>query len=119
MTPKDYEEPVSELSYVPHFEDIAIQYQPGTTREVVLHDGSPSSPDGSSITTTIRPTSAGTATARGVRPPAATSAALLYTPNAISASLLNLVDEPLSELPTDRARPPTRGALDAIMDAQR
>src|SRR6476646_4845713 len=37
---KDHEEPVSELNYVPHFEDIAIEYDEGSTRAVQLHDGS-------------------------------------------------------------------------------
>src|SRR3954470_11677901 len=37
---KDHDEPVSEVNYVPHFEDITIEYEEGTTREVSLHDGS-------------------------------------------------------------------------------
>src|SRR6187200_1533617 len=37
---KDHEEPVSEVNYVPHFEDIAIEYEEGSAREVQLHDGS-------------------------------------------------------------------------------
>src|SRR5919109_201352 len=37
---KDHEEPLSELNYIPSFEDITIEYEEGTTREVTLHDGS-------------------------------------------------------------------------------
>ena len=37
---KDHEEPLSDLSFVPYFEDIAIEHEEGTTREVALHDGS-------------------------------------------------------------------------------
>ena len=37
---KDHEEPLSDLSFVPFFEDIAIEHEEGTTREVALHDGS-------------------------------------------------------------------------------
>src|SRR6476661_1990738 len=37
---KDHEEPVSDVSFVPYFEDIAIEQEEGTTREVALHDGS-------------------------------------------------------------------------------
>jgi 2-oxoglutarate ferredoxin oxidoreductase subunit beta len=37
---KDHEEPLQELSFVPHFEDIAIEYEAGTTTEVTMHDGS-------------------------------------------------------------------------------
>ena len=37
---KDHEEPLSRSSFVPFFEDIAIEHEEGTTREVALHDGS-------------------------------------------------------------------------------
>jgi 2-oxoglutarate/2-oxoacid ferredoxin oxidoreductase subunit beta len=37
---KDHEEPLQEVSFVPAFEDIAIDYDPGTTIEVTMHDGS-------------------------------------------------------------------------------
>ncbi len=37
---KDHEEPLQELSFVPAFEDIAIDYDPGTTIDVTMHDGS-------------------------------------------------------------------------------
>src|SRR5919109_2210802 len=37
---KDHEEPLSDVSFVPFFEDINIQQEPGTIREVTMHDGS-------------------------------------------------------------------------------
>jgi 2-oxoglutarate/2-oxoacid ferredoxin oxidoreductase subunit beta len=37
---KDHEEPLHELSFVPVFEDIGVEYDAGTTVEVRLHDGS-------------------------------------------------------------------------------
>src|SRR5436190_24165895 len=37
---KDHDEPVGEVSCVPFFEDISVEYDPGTTREVSLQDGS-------------------------------------------------------------------------------
>jgi 2-oxoglutarate ferredoxin oxidoreductase subunit beta len=37
---KEHDEPLHELSFVPAFEDISVDYDPGTTREVTLHDGS-------------------------------------------------------------------------------
>ncbi len=37
---KDHDEPLHEISFVPAFEDIAVEYQPGTTLDVTLHDGS-------------------------------------------------------------------------------
>src|SRR6476661_10037923 len=37
---KDHEEPLQEVSFVPHFEDITVEYDAGTTVEVTMHDGS-------------------------------------------------------------------------------
>ena len=37
---KDHDDPLGEVSFVPFFEDISIEYDPGTTREVRMHDGS-------------------------------------------------------------------------------
>src|ERR1700694_616559 len=37
---KDHEEPLQDISFVPAFEDIAVDYDPGTTVEVTMHDGS-------------------------------------------------------------------------------
>src|SRR5438270_6365225 len=37
---KDHEEPLQDIGFVPSFENIDVDYDPGTTKEVVLHDGS-------------------------------------------------------------------------------
>ena len=37
---KDHEEPLQDLNFVPHFEEIDVDYDPGTTMEVTMHDGS-------------------------------------------------------------------------------
>jgi 2-oxoglutarate ferredoxin oxidoreductase subunit beta len=37
---KDHEEPLQELSFVPAFEEINVEYDPGTTINVTMHDGS-------------------------------------------------------------------------------
>ncbi len=37
---RENEEPIHELGFVPHFEQITADYEPGTTKEVRLHDGS-------------------------------------------------------------------------------
>jgi len=36
----DHEEPLQEINFIPVFEDIAVEYDPGTTVEVTMHDGS-------------------------------------------------------------------------------
>src|SRR4051812_11962058 len=37
---KDHEEPLADMSFVPFFDDINIDYDPGTTTAVTLHNGS-------------------------------------------------------------------------------
>src|ERR1700693_3668935 len=37
---KDHEETLQEMSFVPHFEEIDVEYDPGTTVNVTMHDGS-------------------------------------------------------------------------------
>src|SRR6201996_8910744 len=37
---KDHDDPVEEVTFVPFFEDISVEYEPGTTQEVTMHDGS-------------------------------------------------------------------------------
>src|SRR5215212_8743947 len=37
---KDHDDPLSEVSFVPFFEDITVDYEPGSTQEVTMHDGS-------------------------------------------------------------------------------
>ena len=37
---KDHEEPLHDVNFVPSFEDIAIEYDPGTSISVTMHDGS-------------------------------------------------------------------------------
>ena len=37
---KDHEIPIHEIGFIPYFEEIAVEYDPGTTQDVELHDGS-------------------------------------------------------------------------------
>jgi 2-oxoglutarate ferredoxin oxidoreductase subunit beta len=117
---KDHEDPVSEVNFVPYFEDISVEYEPGTTREVSLHDGSriflkkleedydPTNKE--QAVRVLHETAARGEYATG----------LLYVEpqKPDFCSLLNLVDEPLAHLPVERVRP-GRDVLDEIMERQR
>jgi 2-oxoglutarate ferredoxin oxidoreductase subunit beta len=37
---KDHDEQIQDVSFIPFFEEIEVDYEPGTTKEVELHDGS-------------------------------------------------------------------------------
>jgi len=117
---KDHDEPVSEVNYVPHFEDITIEYEEGTTREVSLHDGSRLFLR--KLDRDYDPTSKLNAVQvlheTAARGEYATGLLYIEPGKRDFCSLLNLVDEPLAQLPLERTRP-SRAVLDEIMDAQR
>jgi 2-oxoglutarate ferredoxin oxidoreductase subunit beta len=37
---KDHEESIADVSFIPFFEEVHVDYEPGTVRDVELHDGS-------------------------------------------------------------------------------
>jgi 2-oxoglutarate ferredoxin oxidoreductase subunit beta len=117
---KDHDDPVSEVSFVPYFEDITVEYEPGTTREVTLHDGSKlylKKLDGDyDPTDKLQAVRVLHETVR--RGEYATGLLYVEPSKRDFCSLLNLVDEPLSQLPLERVRPP-REALEEIMEKQR
>jgi 2-oxoglutarate ferredoxin oxidoreductase subunit beta len=117
---KDHDEPLGELSFVPFFEDITIEYEPGTTTEVRMHDGSRlylkkvaadyEPTDRRNAMRLIHETRARGEFATGV---------LYVEPDKDDfITLLDLVDEPLATLPLERVRP-SREVLDEVMDSLR
>jgi 2-oxoglutarate/2-oxoacid ferredoxin oxidoreductase subunit beta len=117
---KDHDEPVDEISFVPYFEDISIDYEPGTTTEVRMHDGSKlylkkvaEDYDATDKVNAIRVIHE---TAR--RGEFATGILYIEPDKDDFVTLLNLADEPLATLPLERVRP-GREALDEIMESLR
>jgi 2-oxoglutarate ferredoxin oxidoreductase subunit beta len=117
---KDHDEPLGEVSFVPFFEDISIEYDPGTTREVVMHDGSKLLLK--KVAEDYDPTNKLNAVRliheTAQRGEFATGILYIEPEKPDFLSLLNVVDEPLATLPLDRVRPP-RAALDEIMESLR
>ena len=117
---KDHDEPLGEISFVPFFEDIAIEYDPGTTREVQLHDGSKlylkKVADDYDPTDKMNAVRMIHETAR--RGEFATGILYVEPDKDDFLTLLNVVDEPLATLPLERVRP-GREVLDEIMESLR
>jgi 2-oxoglutarate ferredoxin oxidoreductase subunit beta len=117
---KDHDEVLGEVSFVPYFEDISIDYDPGTTREVMMHDGSKLYLK--KVAEDYDPTNKMEAirliheTAR--RGEFATGVLYIEPDKDDFLSLLNVVDEPLSTLPLERIRP-GREVLNEIMESLR
>src|SRR4029078_6393234 len=117
---KDHDEPVGEVSFVPFFEDISIEYDAGTNKEVKMHDGSNlylkkvaedyDPTDKLNAVRTIHETSQRGEFATGI---------LYVEPEKPDfLRLLTLVDDPLALLPTEPVRP-GREVLTELMDSIR
>ena len=117
---KDHDEPVGEVSFVPFFEDISIEYDPGTTKEVQMHDGSrlylKKVSDDYDPTDKINALRRLHETAR--RGEFATGLVYIEPDRDDFLTQLNVVDEPLASLPLERVRP-GREALEEIMESLR
>ena len=117
---KDHDEPLGDISFVPFFEDITVEYDPGTTTQVQMHDGSKlylkkvaEDYDPADKLAAIRLLHE---TAR--RGEFATGVLYIEPDKDDFVTLLNLVDEPLATLPLEKVRPP-RAALDEVMESLR
>ncbi len=117
---KDHDEPSGEVNFVPFFEDISVDYDPGTTTAVTMHDGSRlflkkvaddyNPTDKLAAIRLLHETAARGEFATGV---------IYIEPDKDDfLTQLNIVDEPLAFLPADRIRP-GREVLDAVMEEHR
>ncbi len=113
---QEHEEAVNEVGFVPSFEEISVDYDPGTTYDVKMHDGShmrlrklhedydPTDRIGA-VTALMRAHQEGEVL---------TGVFYVDTTKPSFTDMLNLVDEPLATLPESRVRP-SRQVLDQIM----
>ena len=117
---KEHEEPLHEVGFIPYFEEISVEYEPGQTTEIRMHDGSRLRLK--KLDQDYDPTSkvaAYQALQEAVgKGEVLTGILYLETRNKNFIELLNLTDEPLATLPQERVRP-KREALDEIMEELR
>jgi 2-oxoglutarate ferredoxin oxidoreductase subunit beta len=117
---KDHDEPLGEISFVPFFEDITIDYDPGTTTEVKMHDGSRLLLKKLGLdydpTDRLRAMHVLHETIR--RGEFATGVIYVEPDKDDFLAQLNVVDEALASLPTERTRPP-KAVLDEVMESLR
>lgn len=115
---REHEELLHEVGFVPHFDPIEIDYEEGTAKEVVLHDGS---------TIVLKklerdydPTDRETALdmlLRTDRKQQFVTGLIYVDPDKPSfIDLLDMDDMPLSHLPVEKLRPP-KSVLDEIMES--
>jgi 2-oxoglutarate ferredoxin oxidoreductase subunit beta len=117
---KDHEEPLQELSFVASFEDIAVEYDPGATVDVSMHDGSRLRLR--KLEETYDPSNRAEALKRmaEAHEKGEVLTGMFYVnPTAPSfMELLNMCDDPLATLPQERVRP-SRAVLEECMEELR
>src|SRR5690348_1629838 len=113
---QEHEEAISEIGFVPHFEDIAIDYDAGTTYDVTMHDGSHLRLRKlhESYNPTDRVAAVKALMEAHNRNEVLTGVFYIDTEKPNFTDLLNLADDPLATLPQERTRP-SRQVLAEIM----
>jgi 2-oxoglutarate ferredoxin oxidoreductase subunit beta len=113
---KDHDEPLADVSFVPYFEEISVDYDAGSTLDITMHDGShlrlrkiEESFDPTSKTEALR-----LLTESHDKGEIITGLFYVNTKQENFLTLLNVVDEPLATLPESRVRPP-KEILDQVM----
>ena len=117
---KDHEESLQEVSFVPHFEEIAVDYDAGSTLDVTMHDGSHLRLR--KLEENYDPTSRLNALTRLTEAHErgeVLTGVFYVNPQAPSfLDMLNMTDEPLATLPESVTRP-GREVLEAAMEELR
>jgi 2-oxoglutarate ferredoxin oxidoreductase subunit beta len=117
---KDHEETLQEMSFVPHFEEIDVEYDPGTTVDVTMHDGSHLQLR--KLEEDYDPTNRIQAMTRlseaHEKGEVLTGVFYVNTKAPNFLDMLNMVDQPLATLPESLTRP-GREVLEAAMEELR
>jgi 2-oxoglutarate ferredoxin oxidoreductase subunit beta len=117
---KEHDEPLHEISFVPEFENISVDYEPGSATEVTMHDGS------RLVLRKLEEDYDPTDRLRAMHRLAEshdkgevlTGIFYVATNKPNFMEMLNLVDSPLGTLPQSQVRPP-RQALETVMEELR
>jgi 2-oxoglutarate ferredoxin oxidoreductase subunit beta len=114
---KDHEEPLQDINFIPAFEEIDVEYDPGATVQVTMHDGSRLQLR--KIEEDYDPTDRVRAITRlheAKEKDEVLTGVFYVNPNAPTfMDVLNVVDEPLTTLPESMVRP-GREVLEQAME---
>ncbi|HKR84690.1 MAG TPA: 2-oxoacid:ferredoxin oxidoreductase subunit beta [Terriglobales bacterium] len=117
---QDHDEPLQEISFIPGFEDIEIEYDPGTTLEVEMHDGSRlrlrKLEEDYDPTDKVRAVTRMNEAKRDGE--ILTGVLYVNTQAPTFLDMLNLIDDPLATLPQSVVRP-GREVLEQVMEELR
>ncbi|GGA53223.1 2-oxoglutarate ferredoxin oxidoreductase subunit beta [Edaphobacter acidisoli] len=113
---QEHDEVISEIGFVPHFQEIDVEYDPGTTIDVQMHDGSHMRLRKlhENFDPTDRVNAVSALMTAHQNNEVLTGVFYIDTEKPSFTELLNLVDEPLATLPDSRVRP-GKAALEDVM----
>jgi len=115
---KDHDEPLHDVTFVPQFEEINVDYEPGTTTEVTMHDGSRILLR--KLEETYDPTNKIEAVKRLMQAhekgEVLTGLFFIDTKKPNFLEMLHMTDHPLATLPESVTKPP-KSALDEVMES--
>lgn len=117
---KEHDVPLHGIDFVPYFENLNVDYAPGTSREVTMPDGSRLILKKLAEDYDPRDRAGALMALEGARGERKLLTGLLYAQPEARAfdEELELTGAPLASLPLDQTRPPKR-VLDAIMESYR
>jgi len=117
---KDHDEPLQEINFIPSFEDIDVDYDPGTTVDLTMHDGShlrlrklAEDYDPTDKLLAIK-----TLTEAHHKGETVTGVFYIEPNQPTFMDLLHVTDEPLATLPAEAVRP-SKAVLDEVMESFR
>lgn len=115
---KEMETPIHELGYIPFFEQITVDYDPGQVQEVELHDGSHLRLKKLSMDydPTDRLNAVNTIQQANMEKQFLTGLLYIDEKKQGFPKLMHMIDEPLAHLAENKLRPPKK-ALDEIMSS--
>jgi 2-oxoglutarate ferredoxin oxidoreductase subunit beta len=117
---KDHEEPIQDINFIPRFQEIDVEYDPGSTVEVTMHDGSRLRLR--KIEEDFDPTNKATSIKRLIEArenDEVLTGVFYVNPQAPTfIDMLNMTDDPLTSLPESLIRP-GREVLDQVMEELR
>src|ERR1035437_8273399 len=115
---KDYDEPNADVTFVPFFEDISVEYDPGTTTDIAMHDGSHVllRKLATDYDPTNKPESLRMLSESHEKGEIVTGLFYIDTERPNFIDMLNVMDEPLATLPESKVRPP-KEVLDQVMES--
>ena len=115
---KDHDEPIADVTFVPFFEDISVEYDPGTTTDIAMHDGSHVllRKLATDYDPTNKPESLRMLSESHEKGEIVTGLFYIDTERPNFIDMLNVMDEPLATLPESKVRPP-KEVLDQVMES--